>query len=140
MPCKLYIDTNYYDKLNEAGKALFDHEACSNLFYTTFPAELENDSDLSECITAFCEVGLILFNDQYHITDDTDLSCEIFHLGQAKHLFTLVITIKYPNNDELFHDMMTFEILSQDETQFSFKLLGDQTLFSLEHLTSSHHY
>lgn len=134
IPCKLYIDSSYYRKLNETGQSLFERAINSNLFYTTFPAELQADSDLVECIIAFCEVTLIALNDVYGITDDTKTSCEIFRFGQSENLFTLLITINYPNDDELYHDMMNFEILEDDENAFRFKLLGDQTLFAQERI------
>lgn len=133
---RLYLDKDYYFKLTREGQSLFDYSEEDHLFYSAFPIEEMEDQSTLDCITAYCEVSLIPFNPIYAITENTSLSCEIFHLGQSPNLFTLLITIRYDDSKDFYHDLLTFEILHQTDKLFAFKLLGDQTLFSLETLSS----
>ncbi len=133
--CKLFINKTYYEKLNAAGKELFIYDKKSGLYYSDFPAEACSEEILYNCIIAYCEITLIGFNNIYGITDKVDLNCDIFRLGSSKQYFTLLINIRYPDQSEVFHDMMTFEITRQTYHSFNFKLLGDQTIFSLEQMS-----
>lgn len=133
--CKLFIDETYYKKLNATGKEIFIYDEASGLYYSYFPAEACSEEILYSCIIAYCEITLIDFNNIYSITDQVDLSCDIFRLGTSKQYFTLLITITYPDQIEAFHDMMTFEITRHTSDSFNFKLLGDQTIFSLDQLS-----
>lgn len=133
--CKLYIDKKYYGKLNATGKEIFLYDENNDLYYSSFPAEACSEELLYSCITAYCEISVISLNNAYGITDQVDLDCDIFRLGQSKQYFTLLINITYPENKETLHDMMTFEITKQTANNFNFKLLGDQTLFSLDPFT-----
>lgn len=133
--CKLYIDKKYYGKLNATGKEIFLYDKNNDLYYSYFPAEACNEELLYSCITAYCEISVISLNNAYGITDQVDLDCDIFRLGQSKQHFTLLINITYPEKKETLHDMMTFEITEQTANNFNFKLLGDQTLFSLDQFT-----
>lgn len=135
--CKLYLPPQYYHKLSDEGQALFDYEETSGLFYTSFPADTCQCDCLYEYIIAFVEVSLIMTNRTYALTEETTLQCEVFKLSKSKTLFTLLIQITYPNSEEYHHDFMTFEILKQTAHHFEFKLLGDQTLFSLESPSSA---
>lgn len=131
--CKLYLPPQYYPKLSDEGQALFDYEETSGLFYTSFPADTCQSDCLYEYIIAFVEVSLIMTNSNYSLTEESTLHCEVFKLSKSKTLFTLLIQITYPDSEACHHDFMTFEILNQTAHHFDFKLLGDQTLFSLEH-------
>lgn len=133
--CKLYIDEKYYKKLNAMGKEIFIYDENVGLYYSYFPTEACTEAYLYNCIVSYCEITLISFNDIYGINDEVELNCDIFRLGESKHNFTLLISITYPNQKEMFHDMMTFEITQQTSTSFNFKLIGDQTIFSLDQLT-----
>ena len=133
--CKLFIDEKYYKKLNATGKEIFIYDEASGLYYSYFPAEACSEEILYSCIIAYCEIALIGFNNIYSITDQVDLSCDIFRLGSSKQYFTLLINITYPDQTEDFHDMMTFEITKNTSSTFNFKLLGDQTIFSLDQLS-----
>lgn len=132
--CKLYIDENYYRKLNVIGKEIFLYDENYGLYHSSFPAEACNEELLYSCITAYCEISIISMNNAYGITDEINLDCNIFRLGQSKQYFTLLINIASPEQKEIFHDMMTFEVIQQTASSFNFKLLGDQTLFSLGQL------
>lgn len=132
--CKLFIDGKYYKKLNATGKELFLYDENYGLYYSYFPAEACSEELLYSCIIAYCEISLIGFNNIYGITDEVSLTCDIFRLGASKQYFTLLITITYPDQTEDFHDMMTFEIMSQTASSFYFKLVGDQTIFSMDQL------
>lgn len=133
--CKLFIDEKYYKKLNATGKEIFIYDETSGLYYSYFPAEACSEEILYSCIIAYCEITVIDFNNIYNITDQVDLSCDIFRLGTSKQHFTLLITITYPDQTEAFHDMMTFEIIKNTSSSFNFQLLGDQTIFSLDQLS-----
>lgn len=133
--CKLYIDEKYYRKLDVTGKEIFLYDENYGLYYSSFPAEACNEELLYSCIIAYCEISIISMNNAYGITDEINLDCDIFRLGQSKEYFTLLIHITYPEQKETFHDMMTFEVIQQTGNSFIFKLLGDQTLFSLGQLT-----
>ena len=135
MHCKLYIDQKSYNKLNMSGKEIFIYDEDCALYYSDFPAEACSEQLLYSCIIAYCEITLIGFNNAYGITDSVDLKCDIFRLGASKQYFTLLISITYPDQQETFHDMMTFEMISQTQDSFHFKLLGDQTIFSLDQLS-----
>ncbi len=133
--CKLFIDEKYYKKLNATGKEIFLYDDNCGLYYSYFPAEACSEELLYSCIIAYCEITLIGFNNIYGITDEVNLSCDIFRLGSSKQYFSLLITITYPDQIEEFHDMMTFEIIRQTSSSFNFKLLGDQTIFSIDQLS-----
>lgn len=134
--CYLYISSTAYIELNASGKELFEYDETQNLYYTSFPAEIETVEDLKECIIAFIEVSLISLNDKYGVQEDTKLSGDIFYIQGSKHLFTLIMTIKYGDDDTLHNEMLNFETLPRKDDTFAFKLLGDQTMFSMEHTSS----
>lgn len=129
--CRLYIDENYYRKLNATGREIFLYDENHSLYYSYFPAEGCSQDLLYSCIIGYCEISIISLNNTYAITDEVNLTCDIFKLGQSKKYFTLLIDITYPNQAETFHDMMTFEILNETANNFNFKLLGDHTLFTV---------
>ncbi len=133
--CKLLIDKKYYSTLNATGKEIFVYDESSGLYSSCFPAEACSEEMLYSCIIAYCEITLIGFNTIYNITDQVDLSCDIFRLGTSKQYFTLLIDITYPDQAEVLHDMMTFEITKNLSNNFYFKLLGDQRIFSLNQLS-----
>lgn len=128
--CRLYIPKKYYNELNVEGRSLFIKAEDSNMYFVEFPAGFDR-GDFYEYITAFCEVSLIMLNDKYCITDDTILSCEVFKLGKTNKNFSLLISIKYPDHKNEFHDFLNFNALEEKENYFSFELLGDQTMFAI---------
>lgn len=129
--CKLFIPASYYLALNTNGKALFDQDEYGH-YFADFPAEVDNQRYLGECLVAFCEVSLILANPKYEITKDCDLHCELLKLGQDEKTYNLLLTIVYPNSANVFHDILVFQEKEQYLGFYSFELLGDQTLFSVE--------
>ncbi|SHJ34197.1 hypothetical protein [Parasporobacterium paucivorans] len=131
--CRLYIPQKNHEKLNEEGREVFTKADDSSLYFTDFAAGFDGGS-LYECIIAFCEVCLLTLNDVYGIKEDTDLKTEIFKLGQTDKTFSLLSTIKYAGNEKEYHEMLNFNRLEVRDDFFSFELLGDQSMFSLDFL------
>lgn len=129
--CRLYIPGSYYKELNADGQALFEKASDSSMYFADFPAGFDG-GDFYEYITAFCEISLIMSNDKYGITDDTHLTCEIYKLGKTDKTFTLLVTIKHPDQTQEHHDLLNFNKLEEKEGYFSFEFLGDQRMFAIK--------
>ena len=129
--CRLYLPDTHYKQLKAEIKDIFTKAKGSNMYFTDFPAGFEG-GDLGEYITAFIEIALISGNDKYEIADDTEVSCEMFKLGQTEKNFSIIVTIKYSNSDKDFNEILNFNKLEETDDYFSFELMGDQTMFSIE--------
>jgi hypothetical protein len=129
--CRLYIPQKYYAKLNDKAKEIFIDDNLG-LYYSEFTANVTDKSYLGEFIIAYCEVSLIMNNPAYELTPECDLHCELLKLGHDENHYNLLIDIKYPDIQETFHDILLFKEREQHLGFYSFELLGDQTLFSVE--------
>lgn len=128
--CTLIIPKQIYKELNEETKAIFAEQKGS--YSTEFPAEAEENTFLGEYLQAFCEVVLVINNPKYEVTDDCEVSTELLSLDHSEESFNLLVTIQYPGSDKLHHDILLFQEVSQSLGYYTFELLGDQTLFSVE--------
>ena len=129
--CKLFIPASNYLVLNANGKSLFEQDEYG-YYFAEFPANIDSQHYLGEYLVAFCEVSLIMANPKYEITKDCKLQCELLKLGSDEKAFNLLLTIKYPDSPKTFHDILVFHEKEQYPGFYSFELLGDQTLFSVE--------
>jgi hypothetical protein len=128
--CTLIIPNKNYMELTEEVKELFTME--DGYYSTQFPADAEEDSFLGEFLQAFCEVVLIINNPKYEVTDDCVLSTELLKLGPTEESYCLQVNIKYPGADKIYHDTLYFKEVSQSLGYYTFELLGDQTIFSVD--------
>ncbi|MFA9376546.1 MAG: hypothetical protein ACERKZ_07310 [Lachnotalea sp.] len=128
--CTLIIPRKIYRELNEEVKEIFVQKNGS--YATEFPADAEENTFLGEYIQAFCEVVLISNNPKYEITEECQLSTELLKLGSSEEDFNLLVNIQYPGSDKVHHDILVFQEVSQSLGYYTFELLGDQTLFSVE--------
>lgn len=128
--CTLTIPVKIYMELTDEVKELFAEK--EGFYSTEFPADAEEHLYLGEFIQAFCEVVLIINNPKYQVTDECEVSTELMKMGQAEDSFTLLVNIKYPQSDKIYHDILVFQEISQSLGYYSFELLGDQTMFSVD--------
>ena len=128
--CTLLIPKKIYMELNDEVKELFTYE--DGIYSTQFPADADENTFLGEYIQAFCEVVLIINNPKYEVNDDCEVSTDLLKLGPSEESFCLLINIKYSGSDKTHHDTLYFQEVSQSLGYYTFELLGDQTLFSIE--------
>jgi len=128
--CTLLIPKKYYLELTDEVKEIFTEQ--DGLYSTQFPADAEENTFLGEFIQAFCEVVLISNNPKYEITEECVLSTEMLKLGPTEKSYCILINIKYPGSDKIHNDILYFQEVSQSLGYYTFELLGDQTLFSIE--------
>ncbi len=128
--CTMIIPGDIYMELTDEAKELFIEHGSS--YSTEFPADANEGTFLGEFIQAFCEVVLIINNPKYEVTEESNLKTELFKLGQTEDSFCLLIDIVYPGSDKVHHDTLYFQEISQSIGKYTFKLLGDQKLFSTE--------
>lgn len=128
--CKLTIPGQYYNELSEEVKELFIEN--DGYYSAEFPAETEREEFLGEYIQAFCEVVLIIKNPKYQITEDCEIETKLLKLGQSEESFSLLVNISYPGVNKSYHDILVFQETAQSLGYYSFELLGDQTMFSID--------
>ncbi len=129
--CRLYLPLKNYLLLSDKSKALFETEDNCE-YFAEFPAPVTEDSFLGEYIIAFCEVALIMPDPKYQLTPECNLESQLLKLGQGEDYFNLLLTITYPSNSDTFHDILIFKEREQRLGYYSFELVGDQTVFSME--------
>ena len=130
MEIKLYISAEYLSELKPEASQIFTECKSGSKYYVELPANIEEDEYLQDSIIACCETLLIMMNPKYEIDDNTDLSCELLKLGQSELSFNLLINIKYPSDENTFHDILMFKECEVEAFMYSFELLGDQRMFA----------
>lgn len=125
--CTLIIPEKYYLELKNEIKEIFSKEKKS--YKTQFPADAEESTFLGEYIQAFCEVVLIEGNPKYGITEDTLIETELFKLGDSEKNYCILIDIKSSESKKIANDILYFTEVSQNLGNYTFELLGDQTMF-----------
>ncbi|WOO35060.1 hypothetical protein R2R35_14775 [Anaerocolumna sp. AGMB13020] len=128
--CTLIIPSKIYRELKAEVRELFAEE--EGVFSVQFPADTAENTFLGEFICAFCEVVLIMNNPKYEITEECQLSTELLRFGTSEESYCLLVNIKYPGSDKVHHDTLYFKEVSQSLGFYTFELLGDQTLFSID--------
>ncbi len=128
--CTLIIPKKIYRQLTDEIQEIFVEKAGS--YSTQFPADAEENTFLAEYIQAFCEVVLIQGNPKYEITEECVLTTELLKQGSTEKDYCMIIDIQYPGSDKVFHEILSFMEVSQSLGYYTFELLGDQTLFSVE--------
>jgi len=130
MKIKLYISAEYLSELKPEASEIFTECESGSKYYVELPANIDEDEYLQDSIIACCETLLIMMNPKYEIDDDTDLSCELLKLGKSESSFNLLISIKYPSNENTFNDILLFKECEVEEFLYSFELIGDQRMFA----------
>jgi hypothetical protein len=128
--CTIIIPGKIYRELKEEVRELFVEE--EGLYSAQFPADTTENTFLGEFICAFCEVVLIMNNPKYEVTEECQLSTELLRFGTSEESYCLLVNIKYPGSDKVHHDTLYFKEVSQSLGFYTFELLGDQTLFSID--------
>lgn len=128
--CTLVIPYKNYLELTEEVRELFTEE--DGLYSARFPADAKEHTFLGEYIQAFCEIVLIESNPKYEVTEECEVSTELLKLGPSEESYCLLVSIRYPGSDKIFHDNLYFQEVTQSLGYYTFELLGDQTLFSVE--------
>lgn len=128
--CTLLIPLKIYRELKEEVKEIFVED--EGLYAAQFPADSTENSFLGEFICAFCEVVLICNNPKYEVTSECELNTELLRFGTSEETYCLLVSIKYPGSDKVHHDTLYFREVSQSLGFYTFEMLGDQTLFSIE--------
>lgn len=127
--CKMFLEPKFYEQLNEAGKEIF--ECTQEGFCAAFPAILEDGVTLGNCVLSFCEVGYVGLNPKYDADHAEYVQCELYKPGKEDTVFQVLVTVKYQNEPECQHDLLLFVQQELSEFLFSFKLIGDQTMFAI---------
>jgi hypothetical protein len=127
--CKMFLETKFYDQLNDEGKDLF--ESSPKGFCATFTAILEDGVTLGNCVMSFCEVAYIGLNQKYQVSDSTFVKCELYKNGTSDTTFSVLVTIVYPTHQEVHHELLIFAQRELTDSLYSFELVGDQTMFAM---------
>lgn len=128
--CTLIVPGKIYRELTDEVKEIFVED--EGIYSAKFSADTAENTFLGEFICAFCEVVLIMNNPKYEVTEDCHLSTELLRFGTSEESYCLLINIKYPGSEKEHHDTLYFKELSQSLGFYTFELLGDQTLFSID--------
>ncbi|WP_033168677.1 hypothetical protein [Clostridium sp. KNHs205] len=128
--CTLIIPGKIYRELKAEVRELFVEE--EGVYSVQFPADTPENTFLGEFICAFCEVVLIMNNPKYEVTEECQLSTELLRFGTSEESYCLLVNIKYPGSEKVHHDTLYFKEVSQSLGFYTFELLGDQTLFSID--------
>ena len=128
--CTLIIPRKFYQELTDEMKEMFENEKGD--YVTTFPAETVDSTFLGEYIQAFCEVVLIEGNPKYEVSEDTEVKTELYKLGNSEKKYCMLVDIKYSGSDKVYNDILYFNEISQSLGYYTFELLGDQTMMSVE--------
>lgn len=127
MNLKLYIDRKYYEELSEEGKSLYeDAKRNPNV---TFPTFLAEGATLADCVRAFIESVYLEVNPKYGIKEKTFVKSELYKLGKEDQVFNLLVTF----GEEKEHELLIFRREKLTDVEFSFSLIGDQTMFQMEY-------
>lgn len=129
--CRLVIGRPHYEQLTEEGKSLYELTPLG--MQVTFPVILNEGVTLADCIPAFVESVYVEVNPKYDVKETTIVKSELYKLGKTEEVFNLLVTIQYPKEEKPFHELLVFEQLELTDEIFSFSLIGDQTMFQLNH-------
>ncbi len=129
LTCKMLLGKKFYEQLNKEGKKLF--ETTPEGFCASFQAFLQEGITLGNCVMSFCEVAYIGLNPKYKITEDTEVKCELYKTGREDKTFSILVTIQYQGDKELYHELLIFAQRELTDTLYSFELIGDQTMFAI---------
>lgn len=131
--CRLFISGLDYIQLSEDIQVMFQPEEGSPDYFCDFPAYIDQESALMESIIAFCEISLVMGNLKYQVTETTKLKFDLFKLVKSSKNFSLILTIQYPNIEQEFNEILTFEEVQATDNTYVFRYLGDQTMFKKMH-------
>lgn len=128
--CKMILGKKFYDQLNEGGQELF--EWSGDGYCAGFQAINEDGITLGNCIMSFCEVAYIGLNPKYQVSENTEVKCELYKTGKEETTFSVLVTIKYPEEKKPYHEMLIFAQRELTDTLYSFELVGDQSMFAIK--------
>lgn len=129
--CKLILPGKYYIQLTEEGKQLYSEK--ENGMEVTFPVDFMDGVTLADCVPAFVESVYLEFNSKYEIKEDTKVKCELYKLGKTQEVFNLLVSIRYPQHDKEFYELLIFNTVELSDKCFTFELIGDQTMFNMNY-------
>ena len=127
--CTMYLDRKFYEQLNSQGKEFYQYH--KDGYYAQFPAVLEEGVTLGNCVMSFCEVAYLGFNDKYRTLEAKELKCELYKPGQEDQVFNVLVSITYPGDKQVYHELLIFTQMELTESSYSYKLIGDQTMFAI---------
>lgn len=129
---RVYISAEYFSELHADAGEFFQECETGSKYFAELPADIQEGEYLGESLIACCETLLIMMNPKYEIDEQTELHCELLKLGKAETMFNLLIQIKYPNVENVYHDIMLFQQREIEEDLYAFELIGDQRIFAMD--------